>query len=290
MKDYLVHSTAANGRIRCLAAVTTDLVNESRNRHNLMPVASAALGRLMTGSLLMASSEFKGNERINLRIEGDGPLGQVFADAGLGEVRGYVHNPHIQLPSNSLGKIDVSGGIGKGNLYVIKDLKLKEPYTTSLPLISGEIGDDLTYYYAKSEQKPSSFGLGVLVDVDGSIITAGGFLLQVMPGATDEDLERLEGKLSLLKGVTNLILDVKTPEAMVDWLVGDMEPQILDKIELKYSCNCSKDRFTRSLISIGKPELEAIVSENKDINLECHFCNEHYTFTPLEIREIIDNL
>lgn len=290
MKDYLIHSTAANGHIRCLTAITTDLVNESRDRHNLMPVASAALGRLMTGSLLMASSEFKGNERINLRIDGDGPLGQVFADAGLGEVRGYVHNPHIELPSNSLGKIDVSRGIGKGNLIVIKDLKLKEPYTSSIPLVSGEIAEDLTYYYAKSEQKPSSFGLGVLVDVDGSIIAAGGFLIQVMPGATDEDLELLESKLAMLKGVTDLILDVQTPEAMVEWLVGDMEPQILDKKELKYSCTCSKDRFTRSLISIGEPELAEIVQDNKDINLECHFCNERYTFTPQEIRDIIKTL
>lgn len=290
MKDYLVHSTAANGHIRCLAAVTTTLVNEARNRHGLMPVASAALGRLMTGALLMASSEFKGNERINLRIEGDGPLGQVFTDAGLGEVRGYINNPLVELPANSHGKIDVSGGIGKGNLYVIKDLKLKDPYTSSLPLISGEIGDDLTYYYAKSEQKPSSFGLGVLVDMDGSIIAAGGFLIQVMPGATEEELEFLEGKLAMLRGVTDLILDVKTPEAVIDWLVGGMSPQILDKRDLKYSCNCNKDKFTRSLISIGKSELEAIAGENQDINLECHFCNEHYTFTPSEVKEIIESL
>lgn len=290
MNDYLVYSTAANGHIRCLAAVTTNLVNEGRERHNLMPVASAALGRLMTGSLLMASAEFKGKERINLKLDGNGPLGQVFADAGVGEVRGYVQDPSVQLPPNSLGKIDVAGGVGKGNLIVIKDLKLKEPYTSSIPLISGEIGEDLTYYYAKSEQKPSAFGLGVLVDTDGSIIAAGGFLIQIMPGASDEELDLLEGKLGILKGVTDLISDVKTPEAIIDWLIGDLEPQILDKQELTYSCNCSKDRITRSLMSLGKHELKDMAAEKQDFQLECHFCNEKYIFSTSDIEEIIEEL
>ncbi|SHK13095.1 molecular chaperone Hsp33 [Anaerobranca californiensis DSM 14826] len=285
MNDYLVHSTAANGHIRCLAAVTTNLVNEARNRHDLYPVASAALGRLMTGALLMASAEFKGDERINLKLDGDGPLGVVFADAKVGEVRGYVHNPHVQLPANSLGKIDVAGGVGNGNLYVIKDLKLKEPYTSSIPLVSGEIAEDLTYYYAKSEQKPSSFGLGVLIDTDGSIIVAGGFLIQVMPGATEEELGAIENKLSLLKGVTDLILDLKTPEEIVNWLVGDLNPQILKKQPLNYKCNCSKEKYLSSLITLGKEQLEDLTKE-ENIQLVCSFCNEKYIFTSEELKEI----
>ncbi|SES95363.1 Hsp33 family molecular chaperone HslO [Anaerobranca gottschalkii] len=289
MKDYLVHSTAANGHIRCLAAVTTNLVNEARNRHELYPVASAALGRLMTGALLMASAEFKGEEKINLKLDGDGPLGVVFADAKVGEVRGYVHNPHVQLPPNSLGKIDVSKGVGKGNIYVIKDLKLKEPYSSSLPIVSGEIAEDLTYYYAKSEQKPSSFGLGVLVDTDGSIIVAGGFLISVMPGATEEELQIIEGKLSLLKGVTDLILDLKTPEEIINWLVGDLNPQILDKQQLTYKCNCSKEKYISSLISLGKEELEEL-SREEQIQLVCSFCNEKYQFTSEELRKIVEEL
>lgn len=290
MKDYLIHSTAANGHIRCLAAVTTNLVQEARDRHQLYPVASAALGRLMTGSLLMASSEFKGKERINLKLDGDGPLGQVFADAGVGEVRGYVNNPDISLPANSLGKIDVAGGVGSGKLIVIKDLKLREPYTSSMDIVSGEVAEDLTYYYAKSEQKPSSFGLGVLVDTDGSIIAAGGFLVQIMPGATDEEIGILEDKLSLIKGVTDLILDVKTPEAMLDWLVGDLDPEILAKVDLNYKCNCTKDRYARSLMSLGKDELTDIVHDGDDISLECHFCGENYNFSVKDLEEIIKNI
>ncbi len=290
MKDYLVHSTAANGHIRCLTAVTTNLVSEARERHGLYPVASATLGRLMTGAVLMASSEFKGDQRINLKLDGDGPLGQVFADAGIGEVRGYVQNPLVELPPNQLGKIDVSGGVGQGQLIVIKDLKLKEPYTSSINLVSGEVADDLTFYYAKSEQKPSAFGLGVLVDTDGSIITAGGFLVQIMPGASDEDVELLENKLAMLKGVTDLIMSVQTPEAMLDWLVGDLDPTILAKQDLTYKCNCSKDRFTRSLMSIGFDELQQVLDEGKDIQLECHFCNEKYIFTPNDVKAIMDEI
>ena len=290
MSDYLVHSTSENGHIRCLTAVTTNLVQEARERHNLYPVASAALGRLMTGALLMASSEFKGKERLNLKLDGDGPLGQVFADAGVGEVRGYISNAEVSLPANSLGKLDVSRGVGNGKLVIIKDLKLKEPYTSSIEIVSGEVAEDLTYYYAKSEQKPSAFGLGVLVDTDGSIMAAGGFLIQIMPGASDEEIKILESRLSALKGVTDLIADVKTPEAMVHWLIGDLNPNILAKVDLNYKCNCSKDRYARSLLSLGKEELSQIHAEGENIKLECHFCGGDYVFTPEELKEIIESI
>ncbi|WP_353892719.1 Hsp33 family molecular chaperone HslO [Proteinivorax hydrogeniformans] len=290
MKDYLLYSTAANGNIRCLAAITTNLTNTAQTKHSLFPVASAALGRLLTGSLLMASSEFKGEERLNLRVKGDGPLGQVFADAKIGEVRGYVANPQVELPLSKNKKLDVKKGVGAGELSVIKDLKLKEPYVSTMQLISGEIAEDLTYYYATSEQKPSSFGLGVLVDTDGSILVSGGFLVQIMPDATDEQVTAVEERIAKLGGVVEFIKEKETPEKMIEDLLDGLSPKILHKQPLEYKCSCDRQRFAKGLISLGKEELNNMLKESKEFELSCHFCNSRYNFKPQDIEGLLREL
>ncbi|WP_350344339.1 Hsp33 family molecular chaperone HslO [Proteinivorax tanatarense] len=290
MKDYLLYSTAAQGNVRCLTAITTDLTQSAQAKHHLFPVASAALGRLLTGGLLMASSEFKGKERLNLRINGDGPLGQMFVDAGIGEARGYVANPQIELPLNSHGKLDVKKGVGNGELTIIKDLRLKEPYVSTMQLISGEIAEDLTYYYATSEQKPSSFGLGVLVDTNGKIISSGGFLVQIMPDATDEQVNAVEQNIAEINGVVDFIKKNNTPEKMAEKLLVNLSPKPLDKQPLDYRCSCDRQRFTKGLISLGKNELENMLQEKKQFELSCHFCNSTYIFTQTDIVNLLKEI
>ncbi|MGI6366648.1 MAG: Hsp33 family molecular chaperone HslO [Bacillota bacterium] len=289
MQDHIVKAVTADGSLRAAAALTTATVQEALDRHGLYPVPTAALGRLLTGGLLMAA-DFKSKERINLRIDGDGPIGQLFVDAGYGEARGYVWNPEVNLPLNSQGKLDVAGAVGKGTLYVIKDLGLKEPWHSSVDLISGEIAEDLTYYLAHSEQIPSAMALGVVVTPDAKVEVAGGFLIQVMPGCPDGHLEQIEAKVAQVKSVTELLKNMRHPETVVKWLLEGLEPQLFEPIPVGYRCKCSRDSMTRALISLGKDELAELAADPDGFETVCHFCNKKYPFPQEEIKDIIDSL
>jgi len=278
MQDHIVKAITADGSLRAAVALTTSTVQEARDRHGLYPIPTAALGRLLTGGLLMAS-DFKGKERLNLRIDGDGPMGQVFVDAKVGEARGYVTNPDIHLPLNDKGKLDVAGAVGQGVLYVIKDLRLKEPWSSSVDLVSGEIAEDLTYYLTHSEQIPSAVALGVIVTPEAKVAVAGGFLIQVMPGCPDGYLSKLEAKISQVDSVTNLLSEMQSPGAVISWLLEDMSPQLFEPVPVAYKCTCSQKRMAQALISLGKDELMQLMSEPGGLETLCHFCNEKYLFS-----------
>ena len=288
MPDYIVKAITADGSLRAAAALTTATVQEARDRHNLFPVPCAALGRLLTGGLLM-TADFKGKERLNLRIDGDGPLGQIFVDAGFGEARGYVANPDIHLPLNDKGKLDVGGAVGKGKLYVVKDLGLKEPWPSSVDLVSGEIAEDLTYYLTHSEQIPSAVALGVVITPEAKVAVAGGFLVQVMPGCPEGYLDALEAKIGQIDSVSNL-LKKQDPRALVSWLLADMAPQLFEPIPVAYKCNCSRERMAKALVSLGKDELEQLKADPGGLEITCHFCNEKYPFSHKDIEEICRRL
>ena len=289
MLDYIVKAVTADGSLRASAAITTSTVQEARDRHGLYPVPTAALGRLLTGGLLM-SSDFKGKERLNLRIESDGPMGPMFVDAGYGEARGYVTNPEVHLPLNAKGKLDVAGIVGRGTLYVVKDFGLKEPWSSSVELVSGEIAEDLTYYLTHSEQIPSAVALGVVVTPEAKVAIAGGFLIQVMPGCPEGHLDMLEKKIAQVGSVTNLLKEKKEPGAVLSWLLDGMEPKLFDPIPVSYACKCSRERMAKALVTLGKEELQQLMSDPKGFETVCHFCNDKYPFSNEDIQEIIENL
>ncbi|WP_256762308.1 Hsp33 family molecular chaperone HslO [Cohnella sp. WQ 127256] len=278
MKDELIRGTAWNGRLRVFAARTTALVSELQRRHDTFPTATAALGRTATVAAMMGVM-LKGNEKLTIQVAGDGPLGKIVVDANAeGVVRGYVDDPHVHLPSNSQGKLDVAGAVGStGYLHVTKDLGLKEPYRGSVPLISGELAEDFTLYFADSEQSPSAVGLGVLVDTDNSVLHAGGFIVQVMPGLEEAQLVRLEQAVSAMPHVTALLDQGETPEGVLRFLVGD-DLTIHQTVEPVFQCNCSRERFEKALITLGKKEIKNLIEEDGQAELHCHFCNEKYTF------------
>lgn len=278
MKDELIRGTAWNGRLRVFAARTTALVSELQRRHDTFPTATAALGRTATVAAMMGVM-LKGNEKLTIQVAGDGPLGKIVVDANAeGVVRGYVDDPHVHLPSNSQGKLDVAGAVGStGYLHVTKDLGLKEPYRGSVPLISGELAEDFTLYFADSEQSPSAVGLGVLVDTDNSVLHAGGFIVQVMPGLEEAQLVRLEQAVSSMPHVTALLDQGETPEGVLRFLVGD-DLTIHQTVEPVFQCNCSRERFEKALITLGKKEIKNLIEEDGQAELHCHFCNEKYTF------------
>lgn len=289
VQDNIVKAVTADGSLRAAAALTTSMVQEALDRHGLYPVPTAALGRLLTGGLLMAA-DFKGTERINLRIDGDGPIGQIFVDAGYGEARGYVTNPDIHLPLNARGKLDVAGAVGKGTLYVVKDLGLREPWSSSVDIVSGEIAEDLTYYLSHSEQIPSAVALGVVVTPEAKVDVAGGFMVQVMPGCTQGYLEQLESKISQVDSVTKLLSEMQDPAAIVSWLLEGLEPRLFEPIPVHYRCKCSKDRMAQALVSLGRDDLKELQSDPQGIETVCHFCNEKYFFNQQDIEAIIDRL
>ncbi|NUU59517.1 Hsp33 family molecular chaperone HslO [Paenibacillus agri] len=286
-KDRLVRGTAFDGRVRAFAVRTTELVEELRRRHDTFPVATAALGRTVTAASMMGAM-LKGQERLNINVKGNGPLGRVLAESNaLGEVRGYVHNPHVHLPSNRLGKLDVAGAVGtEGFIEVIKDLGMKEPYLGSVPIVSGELGDDFTYYFAVSEQTPAAVGLGVLVDTDNSVIVAGGFIIQLLPGLTDAEITEIEQKLGTMPSVTALLEQGLEPEEMMRWLLPDAV--LLDELDVHFACQCSRERVEQTLISLGQHELERLIEEDEKAEVVCHFCNEAYQFNKEEMQAILD--
>lgn len=278
MKDELVRGTAWNNGIRVFAARTTELVGELQRRHGTYPTATAAIGRTATAAAMMGVM-LKGKEKLTVQVKGDGPLGQIVIDANAAaEIRGYVDHPQVHLASNNQGKLDVAGAVGRtGYLHVSKDLGLKEPYRGSVPLISGELGEDFTLYFAESEQSPSAVGLGVLVDTDGTVLHAGGFIVQVLPGLAEDQLVRLERAISAMPQVTALLNQGETPESLLQFLVGE-DLTIHQTLEPVFRCKCSRERFEQALITLGQKELRSLIEEDGQAELHCHFCNEKYLF------------
>lgn len=288
MQDYCIRVSAGNGSIRAFGSTTTKLVNEACRRHKTYPTASAALGRVLTASLMMGLM-LKGDDLITLRILGDGPLGAIVASANSkGQTRGYVQEPQTQTANLMPGKLDVGSAVGKnGTLYVTKDLGLKEPYTGSAPLVSGEIAEDLAYYYQVSEQTPSAVALGVLIDVDHSILASGGFIIQLMPNASEEIATVLENKISSLPPISELIRDGETPEEILGRILNDFDMVIHEKVPVEFNCPCSKARLESVLISLGKEELEAMINEQGEAQVVCHFCAEQYNFNKAELENLL---
>lgn len=288
MTDYIVRATAANAQIRAFAATTRQTVEKGRTVHDTSPVMTAALGRLLTAGAMMGSMLKGDNDVLTLQIRGDGPAKgiTVTADAKA-NVKGYVVEPQVILPPNDKGKLDVSGAIGRGFLSVIKDMGLKEPYMGQTELQTGEIAEDLTYYFATSEQIPSAVGLGVLMEKDNTVKQVGGFIIQLMPFAEEEVIEKLEKNLAKVTSVTKLLDDGNTPEQILELLLGDMELEILDTIPTQYYCNCSKERVEKAIVSIGRKEINEMIQDGKPIEVKCHFCNTAYNFSVEDLKEII---
>lgn len=286
-QDYLIRGTAFGGKVRAFAVRTTNLVDELRRRHDTYPTATAAFGRTLTAAAMMGAM-LKGEEKLTVQVKGDGPIGQIVADANAhGEVRGYVTHPHVHMASNSQGKLDVAGAVGRdGFIHIIKDLGLKEPYRGSIPIISGELAEDFTYYFAKSEQTPSAVGLGVLVNADESVITAGGFIIQLLPGLTDEEITKIEQAVGNLPPVTALLDQGLELEELLSWVVDDV--QVLDRMDIHFRCKCSRERVEQTLISLGKSEMKQLIEEEGKAEIVCHFCNEAYTFDRNELEEIME--
>ena len=287
-QDYIVRATAAQQQLRVFAITSRDLVEQGRKIHNTSPVATAALGRLLTAGAMMGSM-MKGNKDVlTLQIECGGPIGgvTVTADANA-NVKGYVNQPKVIIPANKDGKLDVSGAIGPGFLNVIRDIGMKEPYNGQVHLVSGEIAEDLTYYYATSEQIPSSVGLGVLLDKENFVKQAGGFIIQVMPFAEDEVIDKVEESLKHIHSVTSLLEQGMTPEDMLHHLLGDLDLEILDRMPAQYACNCSKERVAKAIASIGRADLEDMIQAGETIETNCQFCGSHYYFTTEELKSFL---
>ena len=287
MTDYIVRATAADNQIRAFAATTRDVVETAREHHGTSPVATAALGRLLTAGTMMGSMMKNDTDLLTLQIRGDGPLGgiTVTADAH-GDVKGYVLNPEVMLPPKN-GKLDVGGAVGIGLLNVIKDMGLKEPYVGQTILVTSEIAEDLTYYFANSEQVPSSVGLGVLMEKDNTVRRAGGFIIQLMPFAEEKTIDKLEENLKKVTSVTELLDKGYTPEQLLEELLGNLGLEITDTMPSRFYCNCSKERVEQAVVSIGRKDIQEMIDEGEDIEVKCHFCNTAYTYTIEELKEII---
>ena len=287
MTDYIGRATAADNQIRAFAATTRDMVETAREHHETSPVATAALGRLLTAGAMMGSMMKNDTDMLTLQIRADGPLGgiTVTADAH-GDVKGYVLNPDVMLPPKN-GKLDVGGAVGIGLLNVIKDMGLKEPYVGQTILVTSEIAEDLTYYFANSEQVPSSVGLGVLMEKDNTVRRAGGFIIQLMPFAEDKTIDKLEENLKKVTSVTELLDKGYTPEQLLEELLGDLGLEITDTIPTRFYCNCSKERVEQAVVSIGRKDIQEMIDEGEDIEVKCHFCNTAYKYTIDELKEII---
>ena len=288
MADYLVRATAANAQIRAFAITLRETVERARSAHNLSPVVTAALGRLMTGGVMMGSMLKGEKDMLTLQIGGAGPVhGLTVTADSQGNVKGYADNPQAMMPPNSAGKLDVGGVIGAGVLTVIKDMGLKEPYSSTIELTTGEIGDDLTYYFATSEQIPSGVALGVLMEKNNTVKQAGGFIIQLMPFTSEAVIAKLEEKLTHMSPVTTLLEEGRTPEQILETVLGDMDLEITDTMPVQFYCNCSKERVEKVLLSLGKQELQELIDEGQDVELNCHFCNTNYVFSVEELRKIM---
>ena len=288
MNDYMIRATAADGQIRAFAATTRDMVENAKNAHNTSPVATAALGRLMTAAAMMGADLKGEKDLLTLRIEGSGPLGGLLVTAnGHGDVKGYAFHPEVMLPPNAQGKLDVGGSLDLGVLSVIKDIGLKEPYVGQTQLVTGEIAEDLTYYFATSEQVPSSVALGVLMNKDNTVRQAGGFIIQLLPGASDEIIDKLEAKLSGISSITALLNAGKTLEEILTDILGEFGLEILSKMPVQFRCDCDRSRVEKAIISIGKKEIQDMINEGREIEVNCQFCNKHYKFSVDELEDML---
>ena len=288
MNDYIIRATAANDQIRAFAAVTTEMVETAREHHNTSPVATAALGRLLTAGAMMGSMMQGEQDVLTLQIKAGGPLQGITVTAdSQGNVKGYVGNPDVCIPANSKGKLDVAGAVGPGFLTVIKDMGIKETYSGQVMLQTCEIAEDLTYYFATSEQVPSAVGLGVLMNKNNTVRQAGGFIVQLMPFAEEDVISKLEQNVQKINSVTNLLEEGHTPESLLEKVLEGFEMQINEKMDTRFHCNCSKERVAKALISIGRKELNEMIQEGKPIEMNCHFCNTNYNFTVEELKEIL---
>ena len=288
MSDYIVRATAANSQVRAFAAVTKETVETARKAHNTSPVATAALGRLLTAGAMMGVMMKGDKDILTLQIQASGPLEGITVTAdSQGRVKGYVGNPEVIIPANDKGKLDVAGAVGIGLLNVIKDMGLKEPYSGQVVLQTSEIAEDLTYYFATSEQVPSAVGLGVLMNKDNTVRQAGGFIVQLMPFAEESTIAKLEENVQKITSVTNLLEEGHTPESLLEKVLEGFDMEINEKVPTEFYCNCSRERVEKALISIGRKELNEMIQEGKSIEMNCHFCNKNYEFTVEELKEIL---
>ena len=285
--DYLIRATAAGLMIRAFAVDSTDTVEEARRRHNTSPVITAALGRLLTAGAMMGSTMKGEKDLLTLMIKSDGPARAITVTANShGEVKGYPQIPDVEIPLKYKGKLDVGGAIGPGTLTIIMDLGMKEPYSGQIELQTGEIGDDIAYYYTKSEQTPSAVGLGVMVDKDCTVKHAGGFMIQLMPDATEEVISKLEDRIGSMPPITTLLEEGKTPEDILSALLEGFDMEITDKTPISFKCNCSHDRMLSALATIKKSDIEEMIRDGEDVEVVCHFCNTAYKITVDELKEL----
>ncbi|MGB9680360.1 MAG: Hsp33 family molecular chaperone HslO [Thermoanaerobacteraceae bacterium] len=289
MQDYIVRATANDNKILAFAVLSTDTVETARQIHNLSPASCAALGRSLSATSMMRMMMKDKNDKLTLVIKGDGPIGGVVAVSNYpGQVKGYVDNPAVDLPLNDKGKIDVSRAIGeKGYVRVIKDIGLKEPYIGQVELKTGEVADDITYYFTLSEQIPSSVGLGVLIDKDMHVLASGGFIIQLMPDFDIDNVAVLENKIKKVNSITDLLRSGYTPENILELLLDGFNVKFTDITPLKFECDCSKERFEKAIISLGEEEIKTLINENKPVEVICHFCRKKYLINEDELKELL---
>jgi len=287
MKDYLVKATLFSGKVRAYAVRSTSLVREAQERQDTWATASAALGRTLTITTMMGAM-LKGEDTITVKIEGNGPLGAIITDGNAkGDVRGYVMQSHVDFPVNDIGKLDVKRAVGEGTLSIVKDLGLKDYFTGQVPLVSGEISEDFTYYFATSEQIPSAVGAGVLINPDHSVLAAGGFIVQLMPGAEEDIITKVETAIASVPPVSTLVQEGYTPEQMLQRLFASEEIQFLETMPVRFQCKCSKDRIIRAIKGLGQEEIKSMIEEDHGAEATCHFCNEVYHVSEAELTELL---
>lgn len=289
MADYIVKALAFDGKVRAYAIKSTDTVDEAQRRHDTWPTASAALGRTISASAMMGAM-LKGNDKLTVKVEGNGPIGIIVADANAtGEVRGYVTNPHTHFDLNQHGKLDVARAVGtEGNISVVKDLGLRDYFTGQVPIVSGELGEDFTYYFVTSEQVPSAVGVGVLVNPDNTIKAAGGFIIQMMPGVDEEMIDFIEKQLQSIPPISKLIEEGLSPESILQRIFGEEQVKFLESVPVKFQCRCSKERLANAIIALGTKEIEEMIKEDGKADAHCHFCNENYYFSKEELEDLQD--
>ena len=288
MNDYIVRATAAGDTVRAFAIRSTDLTAEARELHHTFPVVTAALGRLLSAGAMMGSMMKGENDKLTLQMKGDGPIAQMTVTADShGNVKGFAANPSVDIPLKRAGKLDVGGAVGKGFLTVIMDLGLKEPYNGQVEIQTGEIGDDLAYYFTVSEQTPSVVGLGVMVDTDSSVKHAGGFIIQLMPDAAEETIEALEAKVAEADPVTTMMDNGMSPEDILNYYLGDLDLNINEKLPVRYYCGCSKEKVAGALATISTEDLKEMINDGEEIEVKCYFCNSAYKFSTEELEEIM---
>lgn len=287
MSDYLVKALAYNNQVRAYAVKTTEAVGEAQRRHYTWPTASAALGRAMSAGVMMGAM-LKGEQKLTIKVEGGGPIGAILVDSNAkGEVRGYVTNPQTHFELNKHGKLDVARAVGTGGtLSVVKDVGMRDQFNGQVPIVSGELGEDFTYYFVTSEQVPSSVGVGVLVNPDNTILAAGGFIIQLLPGTDEATISAIEQRLQTIEPISKLIQRGLTPEEILEEVLGKDNLKILETIPVEFKCQCSKERIGNAIISLGKDEIQSMIDEDGKAEAQCHFCNEMYHFPAEELKEM----